>query len=66
MNYFVFRSLIRTFAADFNKHVDRFGLLATTEKNAKRKDLQIICTGLSRIPPYFFPHTLLINNTFNY
>ena len=32
-------SLIRTFAHDFNKHVDRFGLLATTEKNAKRKDL---------------------------
>ena len=37
--YFVFRSLIRNFAHDFNKHVDRFGLLATTEKNAKRKDL---------------------------
>ena len=35
----LFRSLIRTFAHDFNKHVDRFGLLATTEKNAKRKDL---------------------------
>ena len=37
--YFVFRSLFRTFAHDFNKHVDRFGLLATTEKKAKRKDL---------------------------
>ena len=37
--YFVFRLLIRNFAHDFNKHVDRFGLLATTEKNAKRKDL---------------------------
>ena len=43
---FVFRSLIRTFAHDFNKHVDRFGLLATTEKNAKRKDLLTQTTGL--------------------
>ena len=56
MNYFVFRSLIRTFAADFNKHVDRFGLLATTEKNAKRKDLHGLCTqDFHAFRPISFP-----------
>ena len=58
MNYFVFRSLIRTFAADFNKHVDRFGLLATTEKNAKRKDLLGIHRTLTHSALFLSPYII--------
>ena len=42
-------------------NVDRFGLLATTEKNAKNKGPMLHKEGTFRIPPYFFPHYLIIN-----
>ena len=60
MNYFVFRSLIRTFAPDFmNMWID-LGCLQPQKKMLKEKTCFRRSTGLSRIPPYFSPHTLLI------